>query len=391
MGVAAGVTPATPNVLLILVDDMSWGALRCYGNRHVATPNLDRLAAEGMRFTDAYVTPQCTPTRATLLTGQYTARNGMWHVIPYYGHPWGRVAEPPFRENLSRDTFTLAKGMRAAGYRTACLGKWHLTTTSDGNYSGLNAAAAAHYGFDVVSRPPSPAQEYQTGDKGVRRLTDEAIAFIEASGQQPFFCYLAHHTTHGPLAAPAELVKVYRDRGYPETGLHNATLLACIDHLDRETGRLLERLDSLGVAERTAVIFLTDNGGIQDTFLPVTAGKSPTHLQPGRREFDNAPLRAGKGSAYEGGIRVPLLVRWPGMVKPGTVCRTPVHAVDLAPTLLAMARREAPAGHVLDGVALQPLLRGGESRTGRCIGICRFMICGGRQRRRRRCARGGIS
>lgn len=353
--------PARPNVLLILVDDMSWGAVSCYGNRHVPTPHIDRLAAEGKRFTDAYVTPQCTPTRATLMTGQYTARNGMWHVIPWYGLPWAAVAEPPYRENLSRETFTLAKGMRAAGYRTACLGKWHLTANGDGNYNGLRAAAAGAYGFDVVSREPA-GREYQTGDKGVNRLTDEALAFMESSGQRPFFCYLAHHTTHGPLAAPAELVQKYLGKGYPESGLNNATMLACIEHLDVSVGRLLDGLERMGLAGKTAVFFLTDNGGVQDTFEPVLAPPSPEYLQPGRREFDNAPLRAGKGSAYEGGIRVPLIVRWPGAVKPKTVCRTPVHAVDLLPTILAMAGGAAPPGHGVDGVDLRPLLTGGRIR-----------------------------
>lgn len=355
----AAAVSSKPNVLLILVDDMSWGALSSYGNRLVSTPHLDRLAAEGMRFTDAYVTPQCTPTRATLMTGQYTARNGMWHVIPAYGYPWARVQEPPFREQLSRDTFTLAKGMRTAGYRTACLGKWHLTSNSDGNYSGLNAAAAGAYGFDEVSLAPSPPNEYQTGDKGVDRLTDEAIRFMEKRPSRPFFCYLAHHTTHGPLAAPEPVVRKYLEKGYPTNGLHNATLLACIEHLDRSVGRLLNALDKMGIADRTAVFFMTDNGGIQEAYSPVLKGVSPERLTLQRLEFDNAPLRSGKGSAYEGGIRVPFVVRWPGVVRKGTTCRTPVHAVDLLPTLLAMAGGAAPADHVVDGVNLQPLLRGG--------------------------------
>ncbi len=360
LSAAAPLASATrPNILLILVDDMSWGALSCYGNRHVPTPNLDRLAAEGMRFTDAYVTPQCTPTRATLLTGQYTARNRMWHVIPYYGHPWAQTVEPPFREGLARESVTLAKAMRDAGYRTACIGKWHLTVNADGNYNGLRAEAASAYGFDTVASEPGP-REYQTGDKGVDRLTDEALAFMEASPGRPFFCYLAHHTTHGPLSAPAPIVRKYLDKGYPESGRHNATLLACIEHLDHSIGRLLQRMDSAGLTRNTAIFFLTDNGGIQDTFEPVLAAPSPTHLQPGRREFDNAPLRSGKGSAYEGGIRVPFLVRWPGVVRKRSVCRTPVHIVDLFPTFLALAGAPPPANHVLDGADLTPLLKGGK-------------------------------
>lgn len=165
-----------PNILFILTDDQAWPTLGCYGGEHVPTPNLDSLAAEGIRFTEAYVMPQCTPTRAVLLTGQHTARNGMWHVIgTWYGYPWAPVLEPAFVQNLSRDAFTLAKGLREAGYATACLGKWHVTQNDDGRY--LEQAAAPYYGFDWSPEPPSP-DYHRTGDKGVDWLTDQTIEFI---------------------------------------------------------------------------------------------------------------------------------------------------------------------------------------------------------------------
>lgn len=356
---AAAAAEIKPNILFILTDDQGWATLGCYGNTKVPTPNLDRLAADGMRFTDAYVMPQCTPTRAALLTGQHTARNGMWHVIPWYGYPYSRMTETPFVESLPPGTFTLAKGLRSAGYATAALGKWHLSGNADGGYIGLKPEAADKFGFDYA---PTPAAGYhQKGDKGVDWLTDEAIGFMQKQRDRPWFIYLAHHTIHGPVVAPAELVEKYRARGAPESGLHNATYLAAIEHLDRSIGRLLGQLDELGQRERTVVVFLSDNGGIDIAYAnsAVRTAVGERHLEVGRREFSNAPLRAGKGSHYEGGIRVPCLVRWPGRVRPGSVNPTPVHVTDWLATLLDLAGGKPPAGHVVDGTSLVPVLKGG--------------------------------
>jgi arylsulfatase A len=352
-----------PNILFILTDDQGWPTLGCYGGRLVPTPNLDRLATEGVRFTDAYVMPQCTPTRAALLTGQHSARNGMWHVIPWYGTPHGRLREPAFRENLSRDTFTLAKGLRAAGYATGTAGKWHLTNNADGNYGGLKPEAAPHYGFESAA-PPGPGSPGE-GDKHVDYLTDRAIEFAERHRERPWFFYLAHHTIHGKVSAPAPLVAKYRARGAPEDGLHNATYLAAIEHLDTSVGRLMAALDRLGLREQTMVVFLSDNGGIDMAYsarpFAATQGATaptPTRLEVERREFSNAPLRMGKGSHYEGGIRVPCLVRWPGVTPPGGVSDVPVHVIDWLPTLLAAAGTGTPADHPVDGIDLTPVLRG---------------------------------
>lgn len=346
-----------PNFLFILMDDMAARALSCYGNPYVQTPNLDRLAREGTRFTHAYATPQCTPTRASLLTGQYTARNGMWHVIPWYGAPWARVAEPPYREQLARETFTVAKGLRQAGYSTACLGKWHLTTGADGNYNFLADSAATHYGFDrALSDLP---KDEMAEDRAVRFLTDRAIEFIDSSSSKPWFCYLSHHATHRQLAAPKQLVNKYLRMGFPETGLNRAVALASMEHMDAEIGRLLRHLNATGQASRTAVIFTTDNGGIFENynFVPVRDGDT-WRLNLNDREFESAPFRAGKGFAYEGGIRVPAIVRWPGVTAGGKVEHAPVHMVDWLPTLLDGAGASAPKDHLVDGVSLKPLLSG---------------------------------
>ena len=340
------------------MDDMAARSLSCYGNPYVQTPHLDRLAQEGMRFTQAYVTPQCTPTRASLLTGQYTARNGMWHVIPWYGSPWGRVKEPAFAEELPRATFTLAKGMKAAGYATACLGKWHLSPNADGGYNSLRPRAAQAFGFDEGVEQVS--KEVMAYDRGVEMLSARAIDFIERNRERPWFCYLSHHAIHRALAAPPALVAKYRAKGFPETGLNNATLLASLEHMDAGIGRVVRRVDELGLKEKTAIVFLTDNGGIYESYdpVPVRDAEGRWKVRPRDSEFESTPLRAGKGFAYEGGIRVPMIVRWPGAVKAGAVETAPVHAVDLLPTLLEMAGTRAPDGHVVDGVSMTGLWRG---------------------------------
>lgn len=344
-----------PNILFVLMDDLGYPTLGCYGNKLVPTPNLDRLASEGVRFTQAYATPQCTPTRATLMTGQYTARNRMWHVIPGYGSPYARMTEPEYRFNLSRDAFTLAKGLKSAGYTTACLGKWHLTANADGSYNSLKPEGAGFYGFDYVAKPVDQAR----GDKGVDRLTDEAIGFMDRSRKQPWFCYLAHHSVHRPVSAPDELVRKYLDKGAPESGLHNARYLAALEHMDRSIGRLLEVVKR---SPNTLILFASDNGGVYRVFKPepVRTADGRLRLEELDREFSNAPLRCGKGTHYEGGIRVPMIVRWSGVAKAGLKQATPVHIVDLLPTLLSAAGTQAPRGYVTDGVDLKPLLTGGK-------------------------------
>ncbi|MEM6278864.1 MAG: sulfatase [Verrucomicrobiota bacterium] len=351
-----------PNILFILTDDQGCSSLGCYGNEEVSTPNLDRFAEEGIRFTNAYVTSQCTPTRASLLTGQHSARNGMWHVIGWYGYPWAPVSEPPFVESLPPESFTIAKGLRSAGYATTCIGKWHLTNSRYGNYLALNEKDAHLFGFDEAPVPPS--WDYQkVGDKGVGWLTDEALDFIERKKDQPWFVYLSHHTIHGPVVAPEETVQKYRDLGFPERGLNHAHYLAAIETLDTGVGRLLDGLESMGEADETILVFLGDNGGVDVQYDPAQfkdgSGKVE-QLQVRERHFSSAPLRAGKGSQYEGGIRVPCLVRWPQGFEGGRVENTPVHVTDWLPTFLAAAAAETPDDWIVDGENLLPLWRGEE-------------------------------
>jgi arylsulfatase A len=351
-----------PNILFILTDDQARGSLGCYGGDKVPTPHLDSLARDGLLFTDAYATPQCTPTRASLLTGQHTARNGMWHVIGWYGYPWAPLSEPPFVESLPPETFTLPKGLRAAGYATGTAGKWHVSNMPRGGSGRLDPQSAGAYGFDFAAPGASEAENLR--DKGVDHLTDQAIGFIERNRDRPWFFYLAHNTTHRTLYAPPELVAKYRAAGAPETGRHDALTLAAVDHLDRSVGRLLWKLDALGLRDDTLVVFQGDNGGIDAVYdqqhFTRGAGGGLTQLRVETEMFDNRPFRAGKGSPYEGGIRVPCLVRWPKSVRAGSRVTGPMHVVDWLPTLLEAAGAVPPKEHVVDGLSLLAALRGGE-------------------------------
>ena len=276
------------------------------------------------------------------------------------------MTEPMFSENYSRNAFTIAKGLRAAGYRTGIMGKWHLTSNQDGNYMGLNPKAAHHYGFDFAS-PMISRREFESGqDRGVDKLTDQALEFIERNRKQPWFCFLSHHMIHGVVVAPEELTEKYRKAGYGDEGPNRAVYLAGLEHIDRSIGRLMKRLDELGEMKESIVMFLSDNGGIHQRLdfksLPRSNPAAPK-FQPDLVEYDNAPLRAGKGSIYEGGIRVPFIAHWPGRIKPGTIIETPVHCVDILPTCFSLALASAPAEHMLDGRSIVRLLTQG-SDTG---------------------------
>ncbi len=341
--VAAAPASRPPNILFILADDLGWTGLSCYGNQDVPTPHLDRLAAQGMRFTQAYADAQCSPTRAAFLSGQYGARSGVVKVIAEKEPPKAYLRPPEANLALAPDVATLARTLRSAGYTTGLSGKWHVANNAfvaplrkrdDGKYFD-------RYGFDF-SGAANPAEQRE--DKAVTAITNDIIGFIEQNRDRPWFAYAAHLTPHAPFAAPPALVDKHVARGFKRSSTPGgrfaerttANYLAMLEHMDNEVGRLLQRLDALKLTDRTVVIFAGDNGSLS-------------------RVTDSGRLREGKGSPYEGGTRVPLIVRWPGTIAAGSECDVPVHFVDFYPTFAALAGATVPAGHRLDGESLLPL------------------------------------
>lgn len=335
-----------PNVVVILIDDLGWTDLGCYGSDLYETPNVDRLASRGMRFTDAYAAcTVCSPTRAALLTGKYPARLHLTDWIHGHPRPDAKLLPPEWTEALPHSEVTLAEALKPAGYVSASIGKWHLGDAAD--------RWPTHHGFDRnvagfgLGSPPSyfspyriptlddgPAGEYLTD-----RLAEEAVRFIEASKDRPFLLYLPHYAVHTPLQAKRELIAKYERKIKPGMRHRNATYAAMIHSMDQAVGRVVGAIDRLGLAEETLIVFTSDNGGLE------LGGVT-----------ENAPLRAGKGSAYEGGVRVPLIVRWPGEVPEGTACHEPVISNDLFPTILEIAGLAA-RDDATDGRSLARLLR----------------------------------
>jgi arylsulfatase A-like enzyme len=367
-----------PNFVFILIDDMGWRDLGCYGSAFYETPHVDALAAGGIRFTDAYAAcPVCSPTRASILTGRYPARLGLTQFIG--GSARGRLLDVPYLDHMPREEHNLARALKAAGYRTYHVGKWHLGGRDywpdrqgfDVNVAGCEWGMPHEGYFSPYGNPTledGPEGEYLTD-----RLTDEAIRLLRANGEAPFFLYLPYYSVHVPIQAKEEHVKRFEAKagrmglhGVPtfEDGPHfpcehkrerrirrrlvqsDATYAAMIWSLDENVGRLTGALDELGLAEETVVIFTSDNGGL------ATAEGSPTC---------NAPLAEGKGWMYEGGTREPLIVCWPGRIPAGSLCTAPVTSPDFYPTMLELAGLDPIPEQHCDGVSFAPLLRGEEA------------------------------
>tara|TARA_Y100001934_G_scaffold94026_1_gene116093 strand:+ start:292 stop:1686 length:1395 start_codon:yes stop_codon:yes gene_type:complete len=340
-----------PNLLFIMADDLGWMDLACQGNPLVETPNLDRLAKQGMRFTDAYAAaPVCSPTRCAVLTGQAPARIGLTTHLPGRFFPKdGRPQPAELVPQLNGEHVTIAERMKEAGYASAFLGKWHVAPSSGKGGKVDHAVSPSGQGFDInvggtsYGGPPSFFSPYRNaeledGPKGEYlpdRLVEETINFIDANKGKPWMAHLWFYTVHWPMQAPERLLRKYADRKGP--GLNDTRYGAMIEAMDLAIGRLLSVLEKKRNDKDTLVIFTSDNGGF--------AGVS-----------DCRPLRESKGHLYEGGIRVPLIVRWPGEVPAGTLCREPVISMDFYPTFLQLAGLK-PAGKPIDGESLLPLIR----------------------------------
>ena len=340
-----------PNIVLFFVDDLGWRDVGFMGSTYYETPHIDRLAAEGMVFTQAYANAaNCAPSRASLMSGQYTPRHGIYTVgTSARGNARDhRLIPIENMETLPTEKVTIAEVLAAVGYVSASMGKWHLGDPPshgpkaqgfDVNVGGYGAGNPKGGYFSPYNNPylaDGPEGEYLTD-----RLTEEAVAFIKANRERPFFLYLTHYAVHTPIQAKEEMVGRYRDKK-PEGRHDNPKYAAMVESVDESVQAVCETLDSLVLSANTVVIFFSDNGG----YGGVTGME---------------PLRGSKGMFYEGGIREPMIVRWTGVTRPGSRCEMPVIGVDFLPTLAEIAQAPLPAEQVLDGVSLVGLLRGGTS------------------------------
>ncbi len=346
---AAWAAAEKPNFILIVVDDLGWTDLGCTGSRLHETPNIDKLAAEGMKFTQAYAAcTVCSPTRAAILTGKYPARLHITDWIEGHQRPKAKLKVPDWTRYLPLEEVTLAEALKEGGYVSASIGKWHL---GGEEYSPEKQGFDHNIGGTHRGQPPSYLSPYRiptlkNGSPG-EYLTDreaaEAVRFIEEQRARPFFLYLPHYAVHNPLQAKAGLVAKYRGKLEPGAPHSHPVYAAMVESVDRALGRIVSTLADLKLSRRTVIIFTSDNGGLV--------------RNRGENRTLNTPLRAGKGSAYEGGVRVPLIIKWPGVTEPGSVSEEPVMSIDFYPTFLAMAGQKPREGQVIDGASLVPLLR----------------------------------
>ena len=347
-----------PNFVFILIDDMGWKDVGFMGSKFYETPNIDKLAGEGMVFTNAYSNAaNCAPTRASLLTGQYTPRHGVYTVgNSTRGRSSNRRLIPVVNDTtLDSRHVTIAEALKKGNYVSASMGKWHMGNPPElgpvEQGFDLNVGGHAAGGPYTGKKYFSPYKNKWLGDGPdgqylTDRLSDEAVKFIEINKDKPFFLYLAHYAVHAPLMAKDKLKDYYKSKNtrhgpYKKPDHNNSTYAAMIHSVDEGVGRIMKKLKELSLDERTVVVFFSDNGG---------AGFAT----------DMYPLRGAKGMFYEGGIRVPMLVRWKGSVKPASVCSEPVMGVDFFPTFLDLAGIDQPAGKILDGKSIVPLLKGAD-------------------------------
>ena len=340
-----------PNIVVIMADDLGWRDLHCYGNEQIDTPFLDQLAAEGMRFTDAYAAaPVCSPTRAAMMTGLAPARLRLTNHAPGnpdgFSLPGSDLQEPETVRHLALSYTTIAERLSAVGYATGHVGKWHLSYVNPRGSEQLDQRELypEKQGFDVniggnsSGGPPSYFSPYRNptlkdgaaGEYLPPRLADEAMNFVRSNRDRPFFLNWWPYSVHYPMQAPEELIAKYRQR----KEVKDPVYAAMIEGMDAAIGRFLKQLDEAGLRDNTLILFKSDNGGYSG---------------------DNRPLRGLKGMLYEGGLRVPWIVRWPGRVPAGSICATPVISTDCHPTLLEAAGLQPAPGSTLDGRSLIPL------------------------------------
>ena len=361
LGLGLGSAPSSaakkPNIVFILVDDLGWSDIGCYGNSFNETPRIDRLAREGMRFTDFYAAGAvCSPTRASIFSGQYPGRVGITDFIAGHWRPFEKLVVPQNDSHLPLELTTPAEALRAAGYATAYYGKWHL--------GGGEKFHPTQHGFDeaIVTRGRHFAPRFRTDPPVAVKdgtylgdfLTDRAVDFIRRGRERPFFVVVSHYAVHIPLEAKRATVDKYAAKPKPAHGVNHPVYAAMLEHVDDSVARILAALDEKELSDNTLVVFTSDNGGLRKIYTGI-----------GETVTTNAPLRDEKGSLYEGGIRVPLIVRWPGVVRPGTTCSEPAVTVDFLPTFVAVAGAPKVSGQAVDGRSLVPLFKDPDAAFGR--------------------------
>lgn len=366
-----------PNIIFILADDMGWMDCSVYGSKYYETPNLEKLAARGIVFTNAVtVNPLCSPTRASIMSGKYPER---FHFTTPSGHlppnpdaplmpgkapAWNKVICPSSRTFMPLEEYTIAEALKTAGYTTAHMGKWHL---------GHEAYWPEKQGFDInigggnYPGPPSffspyknvllkdgPDKEYLTD-----RLTSEALDYIDLHKDTTFYLNLWHFAVHAPYQGQMDLIRKYEEKTDPRGQQDNAIMGAMIESLDRSIGRILQKLDETGLSEKTLIIFFSDNGG---NMYDLINGETATN---------NFPLKMGKGNIHEGGVRVPCMISWPGKIKQGVTTDQLIASIDFYPTLLEVAGLKPLKGQILDGTSIYPFILEGKKLRKRQI-FCHF-------------------
>lgn len=339
-----------PNVIFILADDLGYTDVACFGSQYYETPNIDRLATQGMKLTRHHHCQNCQPTRAALMSGQYAPRTGVYTVggIGRFGWESRPLRPVDNATELPLEKVTIAQTMKKAGYATGMFGKWHLGQEGEFHPGkrGFDEAIVSmgrHFKFST-----QPQVEYPKGQYLADFLTDKAVDFIQRHKDEPFFLYLPHFGVHSPHDAKEDMIAKFKDKA-PVGGHHSPVYAGMIASVDESVGRVMKTLDELKLADNTVLIFSSDNGGV--------GGYAREGIKKGGDITDNGPLRSGKGSLYEGGTRVPFIVRWPGVTQPGTSCDVPTIHVDLYPTFADIGKAALPEGQPLDGETLVPLFR----------------------------------
>ncbi len=353
-----------PNIVFILADDLGWADLPCYGNTFNEAPNLDKLSQQGIRFTNAYAAcPVCSPTRASIQSGQYPARVGIIDFISGHWRPYEEVTVPVNRyQYLPAEIITMAESLKKSGYKTAYFGKWHLGYDEEflPSNQGYDKSHIYH-GGGYYSPEFIPSVEPDRKGRLSEILTDFSVDFIEENKSNPFFLFLAHYDVHVQLDGDNEIIDKYLHKEKKDNYPGNAVYAAMIEHLDISVGRVLDKLEKCGMEDNTIVIFFSDNGGLISRFdqIPLLAKSKLGVYEESPLKYiatSNSPLRAEKGTVYEGGIREPLIVKWPCKIQAGTISKATVTSVDFYPTLLEVAGAYKPEHQVLDGKSILPEL-----------------------------------